>query len=85
MSHSSYWVDQQQVTTTTGIGCVDTAGEEQATYDGAYIIPVIVTSEEAASLLAAYDAISPAGIDNVTAQALAKLILDALKRKTEEE
>tara|TARA_R100001440_G_scaffold31509_1_gene50065 strand:+ start:457 stop:699 length:243 start_codon:yes stop_codon:yes gene_type:complete len=78
MSHQ-YWVDQQQVTTTTGIGCVDTAGVEQATYDGATIVPVIVTSAEVANLLAAYDETDPNSPDESTARALARLILNALK------
>tara|TARA_R100001440_G_C2434019_1_gene104927 strand:+ start:219 stop:461 length:243 start_codon:yes stop_codon:yes gene_type:complete len=78
MSHQ-YWVDQQQVTTTTGIGCVDTAGVEQATYDGATIVPVIVTSAEVANLLSDYDETDPSSPDESTARALARLILDALK------
>ena len=78
MSHK-HWVDQQQVATTTGIGCVDTAGEEQATYDGATIVPVIVTSAEVANLLSAYDETDPSSPDESTARALARLILDALK------
>ncbi len=84
MSHP-YWVDQKQVQFTTGVGCVDTNGENQSTLEGAYIIPVIVTSAEAESLLAQYDPNSGTSPLVAVARPLARLILDALLRATSEE
>ena len=92
MSHNS--VDYQQIKRVL-INCENTDGTRvQSTIEidnedykikDFYCIPILISSEEVESLLEEYDPESGTSPSVSVSRPLARLILDALKRKTEEE
>jgi hypothetical protein len=72
-------IDYSQVTATS-IAINDTDGTA-IDVDG-YIIPVIISSADAATLLAAYDQADSGSPTANTAREIARAVLDALKRYT---
>ena len=80
MSHK---VIDYQLVQRVSISCESTDGQNVEVQDG-YVIPVIISSEEVEFLLAEYNPESVTSPPVSVSRPLAKLILDALKRKTEE-
>lgn len=79
MAHS--YADYQQVEATS-VSCEATDGTQVDT--DCYVIPVLIPVEDVPDLLAAYDPASGTSPLVATARPLARVILDALLRKTQE-
>ena len=60
----------------------DSAGAEQSA--SGLVIPLVVPSEDIAGLLASYDATNQYSPSAADSRALARLILDSIKKKAEE-
>ena len=79
----NHHIDYKQVIETSSLRATDTDGSE-FTVENAVIIPVVIPGEDVPELLAQYDPSSGTSPLVAVARPLARVILDALLRKSQE-